>query len=69
MKREYICIVSSNNTFDRQYNVTTSSAIKAAKEYGRADRGETVTITTKAGKIVSRASWDIETRQYIRVTI
>lgn len=68
MKR-YICTITSNSTNGREYNVTTSSAYKAAAELGRCEGGETVTITTPGGRIVSRAVYSPETRDYYRVYV
>lgn len=66
MKR-YICTITSNSTNGREYDVTTSSACKAAAIYGRGEGGETVTITTPGGRIVSRAIYSAETGSYCRV--
>lgn len=64
----YICTVSSNSSYDRQYEVRTKSAMKAAEEYGRAEGGETVIVSTKSGRTISRVVWSVEDRKYIRVT-
>lgn len=67
MTRTYTCTITSHSTYPRCYTVTTSSAVKAAQHLGRAESGETVTITTSTGRIISRAAWSCEARRYIRV--
>lgn len=65
----YLCKVESNSSNDRMYRTDSRNVLKAANEYGRAEGGEVVTITTKTGKPVSRAIWDVSARKYQRVSI
>lgn len=66
----YKCIITSNSSAGREYDVNTKSAMKAAQELGRCEGGETVTITTKGGRELSRVIWTPEDGgQYIRVNI
>ena len=59
--RTYICIITSNGTNGREYEVNTSSARKAAQTYGRCEGGEKVTILNKSRtKIVSQVAWSPE---------
>ena len=61
------CVIVSNASYGRVYDVKTASAMKAAKAFGRGDLGEIVTIMTKAGKILSRVIWSACDRKYVRV--
>ena len=66
----YKCIITSNSSAGREYDVNTKSALKAAQEFGRCEGGETVTITTKGGRELSRVIWTPESGgRYIRVNI
>ena len=66
----YICKIWSNSSAGREYEVSTKSAMKAAQEFGRCEGGETVTITTKSGRELSRVIWTPENGgRYIRVNI
>lgn len=66
----YKCIITSNSSAGREYEVNTKSAMKAALEIGRCEGGETVTITTKGGRELSRVIWTPENGgRYIRVNI
>lgn len=66
----YKCIIASNSSAGREYDVNTKSAMKAAQEFGRCEGGETVTITTKGGRELSRVIWTPEDGgRYIRVNI
>lgn len=59
--RTYICIITSNNSNGREYEVNTSSARKAAQTYGRCEGGEKVTILNKSrSRIVSQVIWTPE---------
>lgn len=64
----YICTVWSPSTYAREYTVTTSSAYKAAQDFGRGEGGEVVEITRpRSGRVVSAAMWSSEGRRYYRV--
>ena len=65
----YICIIESNSTYPREYEVETRNARLLAAAYGRAEGGETITVTTKSGKVLSRMIWSVEQRKYVYVTI
>ena len=66
----YKCIITSDSSAGREYEVSTKSAYKAALELGRCEGGETVTITTKSGRELSRVIWTPEDGgRYIRVNI
>lgn len=66
----YKCIITSDSSSGREYDVNTKSAYKAAQELGRCEGGETVTITTKGGRELSRVIWTPENGgRYIRVNI
>lgn len=70
MQQTYICTISSNSSNEREYEVSTRSAMKAAMEFGRCEGGETVTILTKGGKPISRVIWHPEQGgKYIRVSL
>lgn len=59
--KQYKAIIESNNTDTREYIVSSSSAMKAAQEYGRAEGGEIVTVkTVKSGRVLSRVRWTPE---------
>lgn len=59
--KQYKAIVESNCFSPREYIVSSSSAMKAAQEYGRAECGEIVTVTTvKSGRVLSRVRWTPE---------
>ena len=54
----YKCIIWSNSSNGREYEVTTKSAYKAAQTYGRGEGGEVVQIRTmRSGKVISEARW------------
>lgn len=66
----YKCIITSDSSAGREYDVNTKSAMKAAQEFGRCEGGETITITTKGGRELSRVIWTPENGgRYIRVNI
>ena len=53
----YKCIIWSNSSSVREYDVNTKSAYKAAQEYGRCEGGEVVQIRTVSGKVISEVRW------------
>ena len=67
----YKCVIWSNNSHDRKYTVATTSAMCAAREYGRGEYGEIVQIETlTTGRIISRVQWTPENGgRYVRVTV
>ena len=68
--RTYSVTIFSDNTInDRTYIINHRSAMKAAKEYGRCENGETITVRTHLGKALSRVKWDPQTGKYINVTL
>jgi hypothetical protein len=56
----YKCIIWSNSSYGREYNVNTKSALKAAKMFGRCEGGEVVQIRTASSKVISEARWSPE---------
>lgn len=58
--KKYYCCIRSNGSHEREYEVTTTSAMKCANEYGRCEGGEVVTVYQKNGKILSEALWTPE---------
>lgn len=64
---KYICIVENENGIARQYATDSRNVLKLADAYGRTD--DTVTITTKGGREVCRAKWDVSARKYMRVAL
>lgn len=54
---KYVCEIRSDCTYPRKYDVNTSSAMKCAKELGRCEGGEVVTVFTNCGKMVSQVIW------------
>lgn len=57
----YICKITSNSSLEREYEVKTKSAMKCAKEFGRCEGGEIVTVVTKkSGKVLSCVMWTPE---------
>ena len=69
--KQYKAIITSNSADAREYIVSSKSAMKAAQEYGRAEGGEVVTVTTvKTGRIISRVRWTPEDGgRYYRVSV
>ena len=55
-----LCVITSDFSFGREYEVKTRNAMKCAQEYGRCEGGETVSIFTKKGKLVDRVKWTPE---------
>ena len=63
--KKYICIIESNSSFPREYEVETSSAMKCANELGRLEGGETVTVYNKSkSKVIGRVKWSPEIGYY-----
>ena len=57
----YKCIIWSNSSNGREYDVNTKSAYKAAQKYGRCEGGEVVQIrTAPSGKVISEVRWTSE---------
>ena len=54
------CIIDSDSSFPRTYDVKTKSAMKCAKEYGRCEGGEIVRVYAPRGKLISEARWTPE---------
>lgn len=69
MNRKYMCVIWSNSSLSRKYEVTTRSAMKCALEYGRAEGGEVVQVQSKSGKVISAVAWNPEYRNYCRQCI
>lgn len=53
-------IISDTNPAGRSYDVLTSSAMKVAREYGRAEGGEVVTVYGPTGRPLSCVRWSTE---------
>ena len=56
----YRCIIWSNNSYAREYDVPTRSAYKAAQMYGRCESGEVVQVRSASGNVISEARWTPE---------
>ena len=67
--RHYMCTVSSNSTEDREYLVRTRSAMECAKQYGRCEGNESVTVRTLQGKPLSKVMWSSEEQKYYNVVV
>ena len=65
--RTYLCYICSGDAEQRIYTVTTRSAMEAAKKYGHCEGGETITVRTHSGQILSMVTLDIQTGKYINV--
>ena len=67
----YKCVIWSDSTHEREYTVTSKSAMRAAMELGRCEGGEVVQIETlTTGRILSRVQWSPKNGgKYIRVCI
>ena len=67
----YICRIWSYTSHEREYEVNTKSAMKAAIEYGRCESGEVVEIITpRTHRVISRVQWTPENSgRYYRCTI
>ena len=70
MRMRYLYYIESDTHIARAGHTNSRNAVKVAYEFGRAESGETVTITTKKHcKPIARAVWDVSTRKYIKVSI
>jgi hypothetical protein len=57
----YKCIIWSNSSNGKEYDVNTKSAYKAALTYGRCESGEVVQIRAmRSGKVISEVRWTAE---------
>lgn len=67
----YICRIWSNTSHEREYEVNTKSAMKAATEHGGCEYGEVVEIITpRTQRVISRVRWTPEKGgRYYRCTI
>ena len=64
------CVITSNFSNGREYDVQTKSAMKCAKEFGRCEGGEIVTVFSNTGKPLSCVQWRPEDGgKYIRVSV
>lgn len=64
------CVIESNSSYPREYEVKTTSAMKCAAEFGRCDGGEIVTVYSPSGKPLSQVRWTPEDGgRYYRCTI
>ena len=63
--RTYLCYVVSSISDAEIYTVTNRSAIKAAEKHGYHEPGETVTIRTHSGQVLSKVKWDSDSNRYI----
>lgn len=62
---KYKCLITSDNTSPREYEVDTTSAARAAYALGRAESNEQVTVYRKRTlEILSRARWGVSERSY-----
>lgn len=67
---KYRCVIWSDSSLGREYDVETTSACKAAMKYGRAEFGEVVEIHRKrTGELLSKAVWIPEIKEYCHVYI
>lgn len=67
MKRKYICTVDNDSlAYPREFEVETSSALKAARDHGYGEDSDVICIYTKSGELISKAMWDIENKKYYR---
>ncbi len=56
---KYKCVIYSNSSLGREYEVDSQSAMKAAENYGRCESGEVVSVYRKrTGQLLSRVSWE-----------
>lgn len=62
-------IIKSDNSFQREYDVKSRSALVAANELGRCEGGEVVEVRTNKGKLIDKAMWDCENQKYLRVCL
>lgn len=64
----YKCFITSDCTHTREYEVTTTSAYKAAMELGWCEFGETVEIRNKSGKLISACHVNQTRDGYVRMS-
>lgn len=62
-------IIRSNNSYQREYDVKSRSAIINAKKLGRCESGEVVEVRTNKGKLIDKAMWNCENQKYCRVCL
>ena len=68
--KKYSITVVSNSTNEREYTTSSRSAMRAAKQFGRCEGGERVTVWTRGGKAISRVVWSPEDGgRYLRVAV
>lgn len=67
--KKYTCVIYSNTSNGREYEVETTSAYKCADMYGRCEGGEVVEIWNKSKtRQISKAIWTPKYGgKYIRV--
>ena len=59
--KNYKVIIYSDSMDSREYVANSSSAIKAAQEYGRGEGGEVVRVVTiRSGRVLSEVRWTPE---------
>lgn len=64
------CIIYSNSSLGREYDVETKSAMKCAELYGRYEGGEVVEVRSNSGKLLSKVMFTPENGgKYIRVAL
>jgi len=56
----YKCIIWSNSSNEREYEVNTKSAMKCAEMYGRCEGGEIVRVVQQNEKVLSEVRWTPE---------
>ena len=66
---KYRVIITSNFSHGREYETDSKSAMAAAKLYGRCEGGETVSVTTKHGRIISQVFCTPEGGEYYRAFV
>lgn len=69
----YKCVIWSNSSHPREYEVHTRSAVKAGLELGRCEFGEVIEIRRKrTDELLSKAMWEpwaIKNGGYVRIYI
>lgn len=67
---KYKCVIWSDSSLGREYEVDTVSSIKAARELGRCEFGEVVEIRRKrTDQLLSRCFWSPELHDWRRCFI
>ena len=67
---KYIITIASTASHEREYPTDSRSAMRAAERYGRCEGGETITVRTKSGKVISQVVWTPEDGgRYLRVAV